>query len=674
MLLARLMCMGQNDANTITSLPPNASDPAATPTNSQPSVATLVPDSPLPDDPDILKRMINELLQLLHARDRQLNGVQQRLDQLLRRLYGPKSEKLRPDQPRLFELPATTEPTPETPSVPAPINSEPVARKRKKGHGRRPLPADLRRERVVYDVPEAQKVCDCCQTPRVKIGEEVSEQLDYQPAKLFVRQHVRLKYACPNCAKAASKVLPTPLPSTESPEPTTSSSADSSTTPASLTPTLIESTVADQPTESPESATPMSAADSTTTPASLTPDSIESTATDQPAESPESASPSPAAEVSMAPAALSTDSIGSTVVVIADKPAQPIDKGVPGPGLLAFVITSKYADHLPLYRQMGILGRLGGVEISLSTLCGWMAASANLLRLLYDDMLKDVLLSKVVQTDETRLPVLDKEKDKTKSGRLWTLVGDRDHPHTIYFYTPTRVRDGPAAILQNYKGYLQADASNVFDEFFVPGDMIEVGCWAHARRYFHESKTSDAARAAEGLARIGFFYEVEREAKAIVDKQELNDDQADTLRLKMRQERTLPKLKEFKLWIDEQAKVVLPKCPIAQAINYVTNHWEALLRFTEHGFLNIDNNASERALRPGALGRKNWLFAGSDEGGHTAAVLYSFTQTCRRHGIDPFAYLQDVLNRLPRADYQDLADLFPRRWALAQRAKAENPA
>jgi transposase len=168
-----------------------------------------------------------------------------------------------------------------------------------------------------------------------------------------------------------------------------------------------------------------------------------------------------------------------------------------------------------------------------------------------------------------------------------------------------------------------------------------------------------------------FFYDVEREAKKIIDEQRLDGPQADAWRLKMRQEKTLPKLGEFADWLDAQAIVVLPKSPIAQAINYARNHWQALLRFTEHGFLNIDNNASERAMRPAALGRKNYLFAGSDEGGRTTAVLYTMTQTCRRHGIDPFAYLQDVLTRLPQGGFQELADLFPHRWAAAQRAKAD---
>jgi len=600
---------------------PDAIPLATTPATTTP--ATTTPDATLPDDLDTLKRMIRELLDLLRSRDRELSGVQHRLDQLLRRLYGPKGEKFRADQPGLFDLLMEAEPAPPPPPASPPTEPECVAQPRKKGHGRRPLPADLRRERVVHDVPEADKVCSCCRTPRIKIGEEISEQLDYQPAKLFVWQHVLLKYSCPHCAQAAQTPLRTPLPS----DPAVTEAAG--------------------PMPAPTMDHPSTAATTTLQAPSLSP-------------------------VVVAASACTPAAIGSTVVIIAPKPAQPIDKGLPGPGLLAFVIVSKYCDHLPLNRQEGILGR-HGVDLSRSTLCGWMAAAADLLRPLYEAMLADVLLSRVIQIDETRLPVLEKGNDKTKSGRLWTIVGDRHHPHTLYFYTPTKARDGPAQILKDYKAFMQADAANVYDAFYLPGGIREVGCWAHARRYFYDAQTSDAARAAEALARIGYFFDVERKATETIDKEKLENEQADALRVQMRQELTLPKMKEFKQWLAEQAKWVLPKSPMAQAINYANNHWEALLCFTEHGFLKIDNNAAERALRAGAVGRKNWMFAGSDEGGRTAAVLYTFTQTCRQHGIDPFVYLQDVLTRLPQGEYQNWSDLFPDRWAKSQRAAVENP-
>ena len=527
----------------------------------------LADDSTLPDDPETLKGMIRELLAMLNGTRQELSGVRQRLDQLLRRLYGPKGEQFRPDQPTLFEGAAEPATTSTAALVPA---ASPTLTPAKRGHGRRKLPADLTRERIVHDVPEAEKVCPCCSAARVKIGEEASEQLDYRPAKLFVWQHVRLKYACPKCLKTSSE-------------------------------------------------TPSAASDT-----------------------------------------------ASSHIVVAAKPAQPIDKGLPGPGLLAHVITSKYADHLPLHRQEAMLAR-HGVELSRSTLADWMAASAELLKPLYKLMLTQVLLGRVVQTDETRVPVLQPGLKQTKAGRLWVYVGDRDHPHTVYDYTPTKARDGPAAILKNFKGFLQADAANVFDGFYRPGDIVEVGCWAHARRYFHEARDTDAARSAEALTRIRDFYRVEDEARDLITRQQLTGDAADALRLQLRQERTKTKLVAFAAWMEDQTPRVLPKSPIGHAFAYARRQWAALMRFAEHGFLNIDNNASERALRAVAVGRKNWLFAGSDSGGRTAAVLYTMTQTCRRHGLDPFAYLRDVLARLPNSDSDDLTPFLPGHWAAAAR-------
>jgi transposase len=524
-----------------------------------------ISDTTLPDDPDTLKGMIRELLAILKDRESELDGVRHRLDQLLRRLYGPKSERSRPDQPTLFDDPD------EAPSEPEPVDAASPSTGRRTGHGRRRLPADLKRERVVHDLPEADKICPCCHEPRIVIGEQTSEQLDYRPAKLFVRQHVRLSYACPAClAKALD-----PVPEGE-PEP----------------PPLI---------------------------------------------------------------------------VTAPKPPQPIDKGLPGPGLLAHVVTSKYADHLPLHRQEAMLARQG-VELSRSTLCDWMAAVANLLTPLYALMKSRVLQSRVVQTDETRVPVQD-QADKTKSGRLWVYLGDREHPFTVYDYTATKARDGPAAILKDFTGFLQADAANVFDGLYVPGSITEVACWAHARRHFHEARESDAARSAEALARIRGFYASEDEAAQQIENAKLTGDAADAVRWRLRQEQSRPKLAEFSTWLQEQARIVLPKSPMGQAIAYAQRQWPALVRFTEHGFLNIDNNASERALRAVAVGRKNWLFAGSDAGGRTAAILYTMTQTCKQHRVDPFAYLQDALTQLPSLPAERLPELFPHAWAEAQRMR-----
>ncbi len=526
------------------------------------------PDAPLPDDPAILQAMIRELLTLLKDRNRELDGVRQRLDQLLRRLYGPKSERSRSDQPGLFD-------DPDEPSPPSPAATEPAPPTARRGrHGRRRLPADLPRERVVHDLPDADTACPCCHEPRVVIGEQTSEQLDYRPAALFVREHVRLTYACPACLTKAID----PVPAGE-PEPL-------------------------------------------------------------------------------------------PLIVTAPKPPQPIDKGLPGPGLLAHVVTAKYADHLPLHRQEAMLAR-HGFEVARSTLCDWTVAVANQLTPLYALMLTKVLESRVVQTDETRVPVQDPTQNQTKAGRLWVYVGDRDHPHTVYDYTPTKARDGPAAVLKDFTGFLQADAANVFDGIYLPGAITEVGCWAHARRHFHDARTSDAARAAEALARIRGLYAVETAADAEIAKAKLDGVAADAVRERYRREQTKALLAAFATWLEEQARLVLPKSPIGQAAAYAQRQWSALTRFADKGFLNIDNNASERALRAVAVGRKNWLFAGSDAGGRTAAVLYTVTQTCKRHGVDPFAYLRDVLARLPGLPADRLPDLVPHLWAAAQRAQAE---
>jgi transposase len=489
-------------------------------------VDALPDEASLPDDPETLKGMIRELLALLHNREQALSGVQQRLDQLLRRLYGPKAELFRPDQPSLFDGSAEPAATPAIATIPE--ESEPVVRPKKKGHGRQRLPADLQREPVVHDLPEAEKICPCCQSARTKIGEETSEQLDYRPAKLFVRVHVRLKYACPKCLKAAS-----------------ASTEKTSVENASVENASVENR-------------------------SLSSPSVETSSIDQ----------SPLLFVNNA----------SSIIVVAPKPAQPIDKGLPGPGLLAHVITSKYLDHQPLHRQESMLAR-NGVELSRSTLADWMAASADLLKPLYQLMLAEVLLSRVVGTDETRVPVLQPGLQKTKSGRLWAYVGDRNHPHLVYDYTPTKARTGPAAILKNYRGFLQADAASVFDGFFIPGGIVEVGCMAHARRYFFEARETDAARSAEALTRIRGFYLIEEEARDLIGRQHLDGEAADALRLRLRQERTKEKLAAFATWLADQATRVLPKSPIGHAIAYARRHWIALCRFTEHGFLNIDNNA-----------------------------------------------------------------------------------
>ena len=232
-------------------------------------------------------------------------------------------------------------------------------------------------------------------------------------------------------------------------------------------------------------------------------------------------------------------------------------------------------------------------------------------------------------------------------------------------------KDGTAAHLERVCGIPATTIAVIesvqpFDGLYLPGSITEVGCWAHARRHFHEARDSDAARSAEAIARIRGFYAIEDDATKQIAQANLTGDAAEAVRLHLRQEKTVPQLADLAKWLDEQAKIVLPKGPLGQAIAYAQRQWPALLRFTEHGFLNIDNNASERALRAIAVGRKNWLFAGSDRGGHTAAILYTMTQTCKQHDIDPFVYLRDVFSRLPGLPVDRLTELLPVCWAQSQ--------
>jgi transposase len=327
-------------------------------------------------------------------------------------------------------------------------------------------------------------------------------------------------------------------------------------------------------------------------------------------------------------------------VAIADKPPQPIEKGIPGPGLLAATITSKYGDHLPLYRLEDIFGR-HGAELSRATLCGWMKQSAELLVPLYELFRRRVLASRVIHTDDTPVPVLDASLPHTRTGRFWVYVGDRRHPYVVYDYTPSRKRDGPAEFLKGYEGYLQADAFGGYDGIYTgsQGKIREVGCWAHARRKFFEAKETASRLAHEALVRIGELYALERQAQeAELSAEEIRG---------VRQEQALPKLAAFRGWLEELRLDALPKSPIGIAARYALANWQALVRYCEDGELAIDNNVAERAVKPCAIGRKNWLFCGSDGGGRTAAILFTMTASAKRNDLDPFAWLRGVLTQLP---------------------------
>lgn len=338
-------------------------------------------------------------------------------------------------------------------------------------------------------------------------------------------------------------------------------------------------------------------------------------------------------------------------VLVADLPPQPIEKGMPGPGLLAHVLVSKYADHLPLNRQEGIFKRQG-VDLPKATLCDWVKESAQILKPVIDAVKKYVLEAPKIHTDDTPVPVLDETRKHTREGRLWNYVRDGTHPAVLYDYSEDHRKEWPLAFLKNYKGHLQADAYPGYNDLYRTGQVIEVGCWAHTRRYFFDAKDTDGARAQVALAYIAELYKVEEAAKEL-------DPEA---RKTMRQERSKPVTEALKKWLNDEGVFVLPKSPMGEAFHYAQAQWTALTRYLENGMLDIDNSIAERTLRGVAVGRKNWMFAGSDEGGRRAAVIYTLIETCKLNKIDPFAYLRDVMARIATHPMSQIQSLTPMHW------------
>lgn len=356
-------------------------------------------------------------------------------------------------------------------------------------------------------------------------------------------------------------------------------------------------------------------------------------------------------------------------VAVARKPPEAIPGALAAPGLMAQVIVSKGADHLPLHRLEGIFKRQG-LRLSRQTMDGWWLQTAEFLQPLYTLAVRVVLASHVIHTDDTPVKVRDAWQKRKYTGRFWPYVGDLVHPLTVFDFTTTHQRDGPAAFLKDYRGYLQADAFSGYDGIYLEsqGRIIEVGCWAHARRKFHESRRLDSARMETALAWINKLYAVEKDLRerCAGEWQTLSLDERAARIAAERQVRARPLLEGFRTWLETESLKVLPKSPVRGAIDYTLSNWKALSVYPEDGWLDIDNNEGENSIRGLCLGRRNWLFMGNERGGRAAAIHFSLLASCKRHGHDPWVYFRDVLTRLPAmlpaASEEELLALLPHRW------------
>lgn len=467
---------------------------------------------------------------------------------LEKHLFGQKSEKnIAPPLPPSTQLDlfgaqqeATKQEIAEEVSKP---KSEP------KRSPRKPLAQDLPREEIVHDVADEEKSCACCGKKMSVIGEDVTEKLEIVPAKVFVRRHVRPRYACGACKNGVTQA---PLP------------------------------------------------------------------------------------------------------------AFPIPRASASASLLAFLLISKYADHVPLCRMERIFAR-HDIDMPRRKTSEWMMEIAELLAPLVRLMHRRILeRCNVVGADETPIAMLDPGggKNKTKTCYLWQYRGDDSAPYTVFDFRESRGREGPREMLGDYGGYLQCDAYSVYSSLGKESAFTLVGCWAHARRKFVEAFEGGDKRAQEAISIIAELYAVEKHARERAKKEENFD--ADTLH-ELRQEQSVPVLAKLRAWMDAQLAVA-PKSPLGKAIGYALDNWTALNVYTTDGRVPIDNNAVERAIRPVALGRKNWLFAGSNRGGQAAATFFTLIDSARRADLNLWDYTTDLLTRLPSHPINQLEQLLPDNW------------
>jgi len=347
----------------------------------------------------------------------------------------------------------------------------------------------------------------------------------------------------------------------------------------------------------------------------------------------------------------------SQAPIRAESPKAIIAKGRPGAGLLAHLIVSKYADHLPLYRLNKIFKR-ERIDIPRTTLCHWLQESSLLLSGIVSAIKKEILAGDIIRTDATPVTMLDpNHKNGSKKVSMWPYMSHDDQ--VVFDFTINGSRDGPRAFLGDFKGFMQADAHSVYDSFYGE-DLMEVGCMAHARRKIYKSRDDFPDDANHGLALIKGLYQIEEKAK----KSNLDKDEVHALR----QELSRPQLRTLKKWAEETQEKVLPSSGFGEAVTYMLRHFDALQRYIDDGRLSIDNNDVERAIRQIGLGRKNFLFFGGERGGEVAAVCYTLIANCAAEEINPFEYLRDVLKKAATCKSSEASQLTPRNWKVAREA------
>jgi transposase len=489
--------------------------------------------------------VIAELRGVVAELRKQIESQQAHIHRIVKMTFGRGGERVL--GPTLFDGMALPEAEVSTPVEPPIL--EALLRTKRKGHGRRSKPKDLPRRREVIDLSEAEKICACCGKLKIRIGQSTSERLDYQPMAIFVRELVRLTYACRSCESAGH-------------------------------------------------------------------------------------------DPQIAKAVL---------------PPEPIPKSGIGAGLFAHVIVSKCVDHLPLNRQESILARHGW-DVCRSTLCDHLQKCGQLLTPLYDLMHRRMLQSFAIHADDTPLLLLRPRR----TAYAWVYLGEAQNPYTLFDFTAGRSQTFPQRFLDGYHGFIHADAYDGFNA--VHDNIRHLGCWMHARRYFVEAEPSDP-RAIEALAFIRTLYAVEREIKDERDK--LGEKFANADAVRMRRTRAGPILATFSDWLEAQHCSATPKSLFGQAIEYSRNQWPSLVRYLNDSRFAIDNGEAERAIRPLAVGRANWLHVGGDGGLRTASVLLSVCASATRHSLNPWSYLRDVLDQLSaRTADANVSDLLPDAWAV----------